>query len=100
MCSYRFGAVRVTIAMNGICRYHGVVKGPKTLFRALSIRQARYMIDAALPADDDYSHLIEDYSHLAPPTEGELLEGGWQTRSHASREASEAFQRHDGRVDH
>ena len=50
MCSYRFGAVRVTIAMNGICRYHGVVKGPKTLFRALSIRQARYMIDAALPA--------------------------------------------------
>ena len=27
------------------------------------------------PADDDYSHLIEDYSHLAPPAEGEILQG-------------------------
>jgi small subunit ribosomal protein S1 len=24
---------------------------------------------------DDYGHLIEDYSHLAPPAEGELLQG-------------------------
>ncbi|HZT38448.1 MAG TPA: 30S ribosomal protein S1 [Bryobacteraceae bacterium] len=28
------------------------------------------------PAEDsDYEHLIEDYSHLAPPSEGELLQG-------------------------
>jgi small subunit ribosomal protein S1 len=26
-------------------------------------------------ADDEYSHLIEDYSHLAPPAEGEILQG-------------------------
>lgn len=25
--------------------------------------------------DDDYEHLIQDYSHLAPPSEGELLQG-------------------------
>lgn len=29
----------------------------------------------ATSADDDYSHLIEDYSHLAPPAEGEILQG-------------------------
>jgi small subunit ribosomal protein S1 len=28
----------------------------------------------ALP-EDDYEHLLEDYSHFAPPTEGEVLEG-------------------------
>jgi small subunit ribosomal protein S1 len=27
------------------------------------------------PDADDYEHLIEDYSHLAPPSEGELLKG-------------------------
>ncbi|HEV2198722.1 MAG TPA: 30S ribosomal protein S1 [Bryobacteraceae bacterium] len=27
------------------------------------------------PPEDDYEHLIEDYSHLAPPSEGEVLEG-------------------------
>lgn len=28
------------------------------------------------PVDDsDYEHLLEDYSHLAPPSEGELLQG-------------------------
>src|SRR5437016_5722378 len=32
-------------------------------------------IDTSIPADDDYAHLIEDYSHLAPPSEGELLQG-------------------------
>src|SRR5271155_2309140 len=32
-------------------------------------------IDLSFSADDDYAHLIEDYSHLAPPTEGELLQG-------------------------
>ncbi len=32
-------------------------------------------IDAVVPGDDEYSHLIEDYSHLAPPSEGELLSG-------------------------
>src|SRR5437016_1626928 len=32
-------------------------------------------IDTSIPADDDYEHLIEDYSHLAPPSEGELLQG-------------------------
>jgi small subunit ribosomal protein S1 len=32
-------------------------------------------IDSVVQADDDYSHLIEDYSHLAPPSEGELLAG-------------------------
>ena len=26
-------------------------------------------------AEDDLEHLIEDYSHLAPPSEGELLQG-------------------------
>jgi anti-anti-sigma regulatory factor len=35
---------------DGICRYHGEVKGLKTLFRALSVRQARHMTDAVLPA--------------------------------------------------
>ena len=33
---------------------------------------------AALSADDaadEYGHLIEDYSHLAPPSDGEVLEG-------------------------
>ena len=27
------------------------------------------------PADAEYEHLLEDYSHLAPPSEGELLQG-------------------------
>ena len=27
------------------------------------------------PPEEDYEHLIEDYSHLAPPSEGEVLEG-------------------------
>src|SRR5215472_12763827 len=31
--------------------------------------------DLGFPAEDDYAHLIEGYSHLAPPTEGELLQG-------------------------
>jgi len=31
--------------------------------------------DLNLPVEEDYEHLIEDYSHLAPPTEGELLQG-------------------------
>jgi small subunit ribosomal protein S1 len=26
-------------------------------------------------ADEDYGHLIDDYSHFAPPSEGEILEG-------------------------
>src|SRR5438309_11631942 len=33
---------------------------------------------AALSEDeaaDEYSHLIEDYSHLAPPSDGEVIEG-------------------------
>src|SRR4029077_16292319 len=32
-------------------------------------------LEKGLPLLDDYEHLIEDYSHLAPPTEGELLQG-------------------------
>src|SRR5712671_1193865 len=32
-------------------------------------------LDAGFPAEDDLEHLIEDYSHLAPPSEGELLQG-------------------------
>ena len=32
-------------------------------------------VDVSLPFEEDYEHLIEDYSHLAPPTEGELLQG-------------------------
>ncbi len=32
-------------------------------------------IDVNFPAEEDYEHLIEDYSHLAPPSEGELLQG-------------------------
>jgi small subunit ribosomal protein S1 len=31
--------------------------------------------DLNFTVDEDYEHLIEDYSHLAPPTEGELLQG-------------------------
>ena len=27
------------------------------------------------PEEDDYEHLLEDYGHLAPPSEGELLQG-------------------------
>ncbi len=27
------------------------------------------------PDEEDYEHLIEDYSHLAPPSEGEVLQG-------------------------
>src|SRR5215510_6160857 len=32
-------------------------------------------VDVGFPGVEDYAHLIEDYSHLAPPTEGELLQG-------------------------
>src|SRR5579863_10551878 len=32
-------------------------------------------MDVDFPTEEDYEHLIEDYSHLAPPTEGELLQG-------------------------
>jgi small subunit ribosomal protein S1 len=32
-------------------------------------------VDVSFPEEEDYAHLIEDYSHLAPPTDGELLQG-------------------------
>jgi small subunit ribosomal protein S1 len=32
-------------------------------------------VDVTSPGEEDYAHLIEDYSHLAPPSEGELLQG-------------------------
>ncbi len=32
-------------------------------------------VDLGFPVDDEYAHLIEDYSHLAPPAAGELLQG-------------------------
>src|SRR5271168_168432 len=32
-------------------------------------------VDVNFPVEEDYEHLIVDYSHLAPPTEGELLQG-------------------------
>jgi small subunit ribosomal protein S1 len=32
-------------------------------------------VDVSFPGEEDYAHLIEDYSHLAPPSEGELLLG-------------------------
>src|SRR4051812_24616373 len=32
-------------------------------------------LDAQVSEDADYEHLIEDYGHLAPPAEGELLTG-------------------------
>ncbi len=32
-------------------------------------------VDVTFPGEEDYEHLIEDYSHLAPPSEGELLQG-------------------------
>jgi small subunit ribosomal protein S1 len=32
-------------------------------------------VDINFSVEEDYEHLIEDYSHLAPPTEGELLLG-------------------------
>src|SRR5215813_3370547 len=28
-----------------------------------------------LAGDEDYEHLLEDYSHFAPPAEGEILQG-------------------------
>jgi small subunit ribosomal protein S1 len=31
--------------------------------------------DLNFTVEEDYEHLIEDYSHLAPPSEGELLQG-------------------------
>lgn len=35
----------------------------------------RQAMDVDFPTEEDYEHLIEDYSHLAPPSEGELLQG-------------------------
>ena len=32
-------------------------------------------MDVDFSTEEDYEHLIEDYSHLAPPSEGELLQG-------------------------
>src|SRR5215471_18124225 len=32
-------------------------------------------VEINFSVEEDYEHLIEDYSHLAPPTEGELLQG-------------------------
>ena len=32
-------------------------------------------LEAGFPQAEEYEHLIEDYSHLAPPSEGELLSG-------------------------
>src|SRR5579872_5684963 len=32
-------------------------------------------VDVNFPLEDDLEHLLEDYSHLAPPSEGELLQG-------------------------
>src|ERR1039458_10866953 len=32
-------------------------------------------MDVDFPSEEDYEHLLEDYSHLAPPSEGELLQG-------------------------
>jgi small subunit ribosomal protein S1 len=32
-------------------------------------------VDVSFPVEEDYEHLIQDYSHLAPPSEGELLQG-------------------------
>jgi small subunit ribosomal protein S1 len=32
-------------------------------------------LDVNFSVEEDLEHLIEDYSHLAPPTEGELLQG-------------------------
>ena len=32
-------------------------------------------LNPAVQPDDDYEHLIEDYSHFAPPAEGEILQG-------------------------
>ena len=32
-------------------------------------------LEVGFPGEEDLEHLIEDYSHLAPPSEGELLQG-------------------------
>src|SRR5690348_10777644 len=32
-------------------------------------------LEVGFSPEDDLEHLIEDYSHLAPPSEGELLQG-------------------------
>src|ERR1700722_4612814 len=32
-------------------------------------------VDVNFAVEEDFEHLIEDHSHLAPPTEGELLQG-------------------------
>ena len=40
---------------------------------ASSANEPGFDVDFAF--EDDLEHLIEDYSHLAPPSEGELLQG-------------------------
>src|SRR5579864_7622434 len=37
--------------------------------------EAERDLEPGFPPEDDLEHLIEDYSHLAPPSEGELLQG-------------------------
>src|SRR5260370_36985588 len=32
-------------------------------------------LDVGFPPEEDYEHLLEDFGHLAPPHEGELLQG-------------------------
>ncbi|HVO96642.1 MAG TPA: 30S ribosomal protein S1 [Bryobacteraceae bacterium] len=32
-------------------------------------------MDVDFPSEEEYGHLIDDYSHFAPPSEGELLQG-------------------------
>src|SRR6266404_3898544 len=36
----------------------------------------REQVNPEIPAgEEDYEHLLEDYSHFAPPAEGEILQG-------------------------
>src|SRR5258708_36410425 len=42
---------------------------------AMASSADKQAMDVDFSTEEDYEHLIEDYSHLAPPSEGELLQG-------------------------
>src|ERR1700676_3280669 len=44
-------------------------------FRSMASSADEQDVDVNFPVEEDYEHLIEDYSHFAPPSEGELLQG-------------------------
>src|SRR5258708_37126788 len=40
-----------------------------------SNQNQEYQNKEPLAGEEDYEHLLEDYSHFAPPAEGEILQG-------------------------